>query len=185
MQTNKYTCTNYIPKQLKLPLKIEKIIAVTDPVYTFCETMDSIDLSRYFAAGKDCKKGRPRCDAIRLLKVILFAIMENGFCSLRKMEKLCRTDVRFMYLLDGMRPPSFATLGNFIRHSLMPVAEDIFRAINGYVLQKDDVDLRHAYIDGTKLEANANRYAWVWKKSCQTNRRRVFEKTSSLIDAMN
>ena len=32
----------------------------------------------------------------------------------------------------------------------------------------------HVYIDGTKLEANANKYTWVWKKSCIRNRNKVF-----------
>ena len=32
---------------------------------------------------------------------------------------------------------------------------------------------------------NANRYTWVWKKSCTKNRGKVFEKISMLLDAMN
>ena len=94
-------------RQLKLPLEIEKLIDISDPVYTFCEVMDHIDLSRYFVE-KGYKTGRPRCDAQKLLKVILFAFMENGICSLREIEKLCRNDIRYMYLLDGMKTPSFA-----------------------------------------------------------------------------
>ena len=47
------------------------------------------------------------------------------------------------------------------------------------------MDLQHTYIDGTKIEANANRYTWVWKKSCVKNRQKVFDKISLLIDAMN
>ena len=63
--------------------------------------------------------------------------------------------------------------------------EQIFVDINTYIFQKDHVDLEHTYIDGTKIEANANRYTWVWKKSCLRNRDKVFEKISQLIDAMN
>lgn len=99
-------------------MEIEKLIDLADPVYTFCEVMDHVDLSRYFVE-KDYKAGRPRCDAIKLLKVILFAFME------------------------------------------------------------------HTYIDGTKIEANANRYTWVWKKSCVANRNKVFEKITQLIKEMN
>ena len=55
--------------------------------------MDYIDLSRYFVE-KDYKTCRPRCDTQKLLKVILFAFMKNGFCSLREIEKFCRTDTR-------------------------------------------------------------------------------------------
>ena len=67
-----YTNGNYTMRQLKLPLEIEKLIDISDPVYTFCEVMDHIDLSRYFVE-KGYKTGRPRCDAQKLLKVILFA----------------------------------------------------------------------------------------------------------------
>ena len=87
MPLNKNTNVNYTARQLKLPLDIEKIIEISDPVYTFCEVMDHIDLSRYFVE-KGYKTGRPRCDEQKLLKVILFAFMEHGICSLRKNEKL-------------------------------------------------------------------------------------------------
>ena len=184
MQLNNNTKDNYTIRQLKLPLEIEKIIDISDPVYTFCEVMDHIDLSRYFVE-KGYKTGRPRCDEQKLLKVILFAFMEHGICSLRKIEKLCRNDIRYMYLLDDMKAPSFATFGNIIRNKLTDSIEQIFMDINTYIFEKDHVDLEHAYIDGTKIEANANRYTWVWKKSCTKNRRKVFDKISLLIDAMN
>ena len=180
----KSTNGNYTLRQLKLPLEIEKIIDVSDPVYTFCEVMDHIDLSKYFVA-KGYKTGRPRCDQYKLLKIVLFAFMEHGFCSLREIEKLCKTDIRYMYLLDGMKPPSFVTFGNFIRQALIHSAEEIFLDINTYIFEKEQVDLNHTYIDGTKIQADANRYSWVWKKSCITNRQKVFKHLSQLIDAMN
>ncbi|HCF14562.1 MAG TPA: transposase, partial [Eubacterium sp.] len=48
MLLNNNTNGNYTMRQLKLPLEIEKLIDISDPVYTFCEVMDHIDLSRYF-----------------------------------------------------------------------------------------------------------------------------------------
>lgn len=183
--TNHTTNVNYTARQLKLPLEIEKIINISDPVYTFCDVMDHIDLSGYFVEEKGYKTGRPRCDAEKLLKVILFAFMENGFCSLREIEKLCRTDIRYMYLLDEMKAPSFVTFGNFIRNELTDTIEHIFADINAYIFEKDRVDLDHAYIDGTKIEANANKYTWVWKKSCIKNRDKMFVKITELIETIN
>lgn len=180
----KSTNGNYTLRQLKLPLEIEKIIDVSDPVYTFCEVMDHIDLSKYYVA-KGYKTGRPRCDQYKLLKIVLFAFMEHGFCSLREIEKLCKTDIRYMYLLDGMNPSSFVTFGNFIRQELTHSAEEIFLDINTYIFEKEQVDLNHTYIDGTKIQADANRYSCVWKKSYITNRQKVFKHLSQLIDAMN
>ena len=74
MLLNNNTSNNYTTRQLKLPLEIQKLIDISDPVYTFCEVVDHIDLSRYFVE-KGYKKGRPRCDEQRLLKVILFAFI--------------------------------------------------------------------------------------------------------------
>ena len=172
------------PKQLKLPLDLEKIIDISDPVYTFSEVIDHIDLRKFFAE-KDCKMGRPRCDQEKMLKVILFAFMENGYCALRTIEKLCKTDIRYMWLLDDMPAPTFATIGNFIRKELTGSIDAIFASVNKYIFAKENVDLSHVYIDGTKIIANANRYSWVWKKSCTTNRDKVFLNVSELLDAMN
>lgn len=184
MRLTNNTNGNYTIRQLKLPLEIEKLIDVADPVYSFCEIMDHIDLSGYFVE-KDYKTGRPKCDSLKLLKVILFAFMENGFCSLRTISKFCKTDIRYMYLLDDMKAPSFATFGNFIRNELTVSIEQIFQDINDYIFTKEQVDLDHVYIDGTKIEANANKYTWVWKRSCTRNRDKVFEKITALIDTMN
>ena len=184
MLKNKITNVNFTTKQLKLPLEIEKIIDISDPVYTFCDVMNHIDLKSYFVE-EGYKTGRPRCDSEKLLKVILFAFMQNGISSLRELEKLCKTDIRFMYLLDGIKAPSHATFGNFIRNELSSSIEQIFNDINSYIFEVDNVDLEHTYIDGTKIEANANRYTWVWKRSCIKNRDKVFNKISTLIDEMN
>ena len=67
-----------------MPLEISQIIEISDPVYSFTEVMDHIDLKKYFAE-KGCRMGRPRYDAVKLLKVILFAFMEGGYESLRQL----------------------------------------------------------------------------------------------------
>ena len=182
INNTKVYCT---PKQLKLPIEIEKIIEISDPVYSFSEIVDCIDLTSHFADKKGCKTGRPRYSYSKLLKVILFSFMENGYLSLRQIEKSCKTDIRYMWLLDDMKAPSFATFGNFIRDCLTDTIEDIFIEINRVIFEKDNVDLTHAYIDGTKIEANANRYTWVWKKSCITNRDKTFQKVSEIIEEIN
>ena len=73
------TITEYfIPYQLKLPLEISVLIDVDDPIYSFSEVMNHVDLKSYFAE-KDCRIGRTRCDSVKLLKIILFAFMEGGY----------------------------------------------------------------------------------------------------------
>ena len=172
------------PYQLKLPLEIEKIIEISDPVYTFCEVMENIDLRKYLAV-KESRTGRKRYSPEILLKVILFAFMENGYVSTREIEKLCKTDIRFMYLLDEHPAPSHMTIDNFMNDVLSVSISDIFNEINGYIFKEENVDVNHVYIDGTKIAANANKNSWVWKKSSVKNRKKTFDKVTVLLDEIN
>ena len=178
------TKTYNTPYQLKLPLEIEKIIEISDPVYTFCEVLNQIDLKRYLVV-KENRTGRKRFDSETLLKVILFAFMEHGYVSTREIEKLCKTDIRFMYLLEEQPAPSHMTIDNFMNHCLSESIDKIFEEINRYIFATENVDLEHIYIDGTKLEANANKYSWVWKKSSIKNRKKTFDKVSVLLSEIN
>lgn len=175
---------NYTTIQMRIPLDLEKIVNICDPVYSFNAVMEHIDLRKYYAE-KESIMGRPRYDSEKLLKVILFAFMENGYSSLRNIEKLCNTDIRFIWLLDGEAAPSYATVCNFLNKYVGNKIEDLFNDINKYIFTEEGVDLGKLYIDGTKMEANANKYTWVWKKSCITSRNKVYGYLSALIDELN
>ena len=172
------------PYQLKLPLEIEKIIEISDPVYTFCEVLNQIDLKRYLVI-KENRIGRKRFDSETLLKVILFAFMEHGYVSTRQIAKLCKTDIRFMWLLQDNEAPSHMTIDNFMKSCLIDNIDKIFAEINRYIFETENVDTEHIYIDGTKLEANANKYSWIWKKSSIKNRKKTFDKVSVLLSEIN
>ena len=175
---------NYSLYQLKLPLQIEHIIDIDDPIYTFCEVVDHIDLYKYLAV-KERKTGRRGYDQITLLKIVLFAFMTDGYMSLRKIEDLCRNDIRFIWLRQDMPVPSFMTISNFINNSLAAGIDEIFKEINAYIFEKEKVDTEHMYIDGTKITANANKYSWVWKKSSIKNRQKTFLKVTTLLEEIN
>ena len=170
--------------QIKLPLEISNIIEISDPVYTFCEVMDCIDLRKYLAV-KESKTGRKRYNPEKMLKVILFAFMENGYASTREIEKYCKTDIRYMWLLDGHKAPSHMKIDNFMNDELSESIMEIFTGINAYIFAKEHVDTEHVYIDGTKIPANANKYSWVWKKSSIKNRNKTFGKITALFEEIN
>lgn len=78
---------------------------------------------------------------------------------------MCRHDTRFMFLLDGIDPPSHTTINNTI-NSLVANIDDVLVEINKKIMEYDqEVDPNIVYIDGTKLEAYANKYTFVWKKA--------------------
>ena len=125
------------PYQLKLPSEIEKNNRISDPVYTFCEVMENIDLRKYLAV-KESRTCRKRYSPEILLKIILFAFMENGYVSTREIEKLCKTDIRFMYLLDEYPAPSHMTIDNFMNKILTVSIADIFNELNRYIFRKEN-----------------------------------------------
>ena len=164
---------------------MERIIKTNDAVYSFSEVMEHIDLQKYFVAQKGHETGRPRYDREKLLKIVLFAYMDFGYCSTRFISKLCDTDIRFMWLWDEKEAPSHTNINNFIRKELAMSLEEIFNDINRYIFAWIGVDLEHIYLDGTKIEANANKYSWVWKKSCIKSRSKVFGRLRALLPRLN
>ena len=53
----------------------------------------------------------------------------------REIEKLCKTDIRFMWLLQDNDAPSFMTIDNFMNHCLSESIGDIFIEINKYIFE--------------------------------------------------
>ena len=143
--------------------------------------MEGIDLSKYLKNVPEYITGRNRYNPVDMLKTVLFAFADNGYCSLRKLEDNCKVNMRYMYLMNW-KTPSYRTFGYFINEVLAESAEAIFQDINQAIFTQEKVDLSHLYIDGTKLEANANKYSWVWKKATEKSRYRLFAKITTLLD---
>lgn len=98
-----------------------------------------------------------------MLKVLIYCYSE-GIYSSRKIEKACKYDLRIRYLLEGKKAPDHATI-NRHRQKLEPFIEDILSENTNILIEDEHIDLSSIYIDGTKIEAYANRYTFVWKKS--------------------
>lgn len=63
-----------------------------------------------------------------------------------------------MWLLQDNPAPSHMTIDNFMKNYLSDCIESIQAEINAYIFEKENIDLTHIYIDGTKITANANKY---------------------------
>jgi len=169
--------------QMKLPLEVEILINPTDPVVSFKEVMEGVNLSKYLKNDSSETRGRDGYDPEVLLKIVLFAFMIN-VRSTRKIESLCRNDIRFMYLSDEARP-SHTTICNFINDYLIDEIENISNDIVKYIVEKQNIDTSTVFIDGTKIEAFPNKYTWVWKNACITSRDRQFKHLKVLFQNIN
>ena len=172
------------PKQGILPLFLSDYLDICDPVFTFDELMKEINLESYLKNIPEHETGRIRYNPVNMLKTILFGFMSSGYISLRELEDNCKVNLRFMYLMDHQKP-SYRTFGYFINEVLADQIEGIFNGVNKAIFEKEGVDLNHLYIDGSKFEANANKYSWVWKKATEKSRYRLFEKITLLLEEIN
>jgi len=100
----------------------------------------------------------------------------NGIVSSRKLEQACKRDINFMYLLRGAPAPDHATIARFRSERLTDAIDDLFNQLVRLLAELGELSLCNVFIDGTKLEANANRYSFVWKKSVQKNEAKMQEK---------
>ena len=107
------------------------------------------------------KGGRPPYNPYRLFAVIVYAFSKNH-CSLRHIEESLKYDIRFMYLME-QKVPSYSTISRFCNNVVVAYQQEIFSCIVKAIIKKYNIDISDAFVDGTKLEANANKYKFVWK----------------------
>jgi transposase len=169
------------PKQLKLPLSFEIKIPFDSEARTFDEVFRRIDFRQYIVTDRTV--GRIGYNPVNMLKLILFCMMEN-ITSTRQMEKAAKNDIRIMWLTDELKP-SHQTINQFMKERLKGNIEDIFREINRYIINKEQIEVDKLYIDGTKIEANANKYKFVWKGSIEKFRDKLYRKITKQLEAMN
>ena len=180
MLKNQITYHNTSTKQLILPVNTQILIDKNDPVFTFNEILEGMNLNKYF---KNNHLGRIGYNNISLLKIILFAFMIN-VRSTRAIKNLCANDIRFMWLSNNIKP-SHTIIADFIKHKLTYTIDDIFRDINMKLIELDNINTNVLFIDGTKIEANANKYTFVWKKAVLKFQAKLYFKITKIINLLN
>jgi transposase len=114
-----------------------------------------------------------------LLKVLVYAYTQQLYSS-RKIAKALRENIYFMWL-SGNQQPDFRTINRFRSEVVKDVIEDIFTSVLELLIGEKYVKLENYFLDGTKIEANANQYSWVWGRSTKHYKRRLQEKVKELI----
>ena len=122
--------------------------------------------------------GRIEYPPMILLKILLYAYMRHIYSS-REIERACRENVCFMYLLQGYPPPDHNTICRFRSKYLAGHEKELLEQMTALLAAWGFVSLESVFIDGTKIEANANRYSFVWKKSTEKSRTKLLAKIAA------
>jgi transposase len=177
MREKKVVFKRYVQNQpMLLPPSYEDLVGENDPVRVVNEVMERIDigaLERSYKGG-GTSSYHPRM----LLKVMVYAYLRNIYSS-RKIEQALRENVHFMWLSGGARP-DHNTINDFRGKRLKEHLKKVFNQVVVLLAEQRVLSLKELTLDGTKIEANANRYTFVWGKAIKVSRERIARQLKEL-----
>lgn len=157
--------------QLQLPLSFEDFIPENHLVRVVNTVVDSLDLTSLYDRYKEggCPAYHPRM----MLKVMIYSFSQKTYSS-RQIAKALRENINFMWIAGGNKP-DFRTVNRF-RLDMKDIIEDVFYEVVKLLIEKKYIKMQNYFLDGTKIEANANKYTFVWNKSVQNYDKKLDDK---------
>jgi len=178
----KPTFKPYHQHQLSLlPQNLEDMIPLKHMVRIVDNVIESIDLSvlkTNYNGG-----GAPAYDPKMMLKVIAYAYA-GGIYSSRKIAQATCESIYFLWL-TGQTSLDHMTINRFRTMRLGGVLEDIFTEIIMLIADAGYITLDTYFLDGTKIEAAANKYSFVWKKATENYRNKLRQKVKEHFEAID
>ena len=167
--------------QVVLPINLEISIPKGDFVFKVAEICEELDYTNLY---KEYYRENRIYDPVSLFEVLVYGYMV-GKTSARALEEACKTDIRFMWLIQHEpKAPSFNTLNRFKFTRLAPVIEDLFYQFVMKLYEMEEVDFKNIFVDGTKIEANANKYTHVWRTFVEKSLVKLNEKIQKQIPVL-
>jgi transposase len=163
---------------MMLPPSLDELISKDHPVRVVNDVINSINIEPLISAYKStgCSSYHPQM----LLKVLVYGYVSNVYSS-RKLETSCKENINFMWL-SAMNYPDHNTINRFRGVRLKEALREIFEQVVQLLAKEGLLSIEDIYTDGTKIEANANKYTFVWKKSIQTNKEKMKKQLAEIWD---
>ncbi|WP_079526576.1 IS1182 family transposase [Solibacillus isronensis] len=172
---------DYNMNQLILPLDLEVKLHNNDIAFSIHHLVESIPNQAFapFIHHTGCPSYHPRM----MLKLILCGYTQSTFSG-RKIEDLTRDSIRMMWLAQGYEP-SYRTINRFRVHpNMKELIRQCFVQFRCQLVEEKLIDQEAIFIDGTKIEANANKFTFVWKKSVEKHHTNLVGKSNKLYDEL-
>lgn len=171
------TFKNYQPNQLMLPTDIELHIPTKHLVRVVNDAINKMNIEpllRQYKGG-----GTSSYHPKMMLKVLVYAYTQKLYSS-RQIAKALRENIHFMWL-SGNNTPDFRTINRFRSSIMKEIIDEIFKNVLELLIEEGLIKLENYFLDGTKIEANANRYTYVWKKNVQKYKADITTKINELL----
>lgn len=173
---------NYNMNQLTIPLDIEVMIPDDDIAVAVNEMVESIPEAPFKAFEHDV--GASSYHPRMMMKIILCGYAQSMWSG-RKIEAELGDSLRMMWLAQRQRP-SYRTINRFRVHPAMAaLIKEAFIQFRMQLQAHDLIDADAIFIDGTKLEANANKYTFVFRKSVEKHQEKLRAQSRLMYDTMH
>lgn len=165
----------YNMNQVVLPLDLKIKLKENDVAFAVNDLVESIPEEAFINFER--KTGCPAYHPRMMLKLILCAYTQSVFSG-RKIEALIQDSVRMMWLAQGYEP-SYRTINRFrVSPDVKHLLHQCFVQFRCQLVQDKIIDEEAIFIDGTKIEANANKYTFTWKRSVEKYSEALIKKSN-------
>jgi transposase len=168
--------SNHQHQAMLLPPDLNDLIAVNHPVRVVSEVLEKVDITELLRQYKP--GGTSSYHPRMLLKVLVYAYINNVYSS-RKIEEAVSQNICYMWL-SGMSKPDHNTINRFRGQRLQKTLQPIFTQVVVLLCEEGLLSIKDLYTDGTKIEASANRYSFVWGKAIKTSKERIKQQLNEL-----
>jgi len=170
---------NYNTNQITLPMDIEFMIPKDDLCFIVHDLVESIPEEEYQQYRN--RMGASSYHPKMMLKVILYAYTQSIFSG-RRIEASLNDSIRMMWLSQEQKP-SYRTINRFRVNPMMDnLLKTLYVNFRTQLVEYKLIDEQSIFIDGTKLEASANKYTFVWKKKILSYQEDSLSKAKSIYD---
>lgn len=172
---------HYTMNQVVLPLDLEIKLQDNDIAYAVNNVVETIPDEAFtpFLRDTGCPAYHPRM----MMKIILCAYTQSVFSG-RKIESLLKDSVRMMWLAQGYEP-SYRTINRFRVHpEVKELLRQCFVQFRCQLVQEKQIEEEAIFIDGTKIEANANKYTFVWRKAVEKYSANLVERSNQMYEEL-
>ena len=150
-----------------------------DPVYSLIKVLEELNYAGLIA--RYSSKGRKGYNPIMMYAVLTYANM-RGVRALDRIVELCERDLTFIWLTKGKKPKRDAFY-DFINNKLTKdILDDLHYQFLRRLEKEGLITLKTLFIDGTKIEANANRYTFVWRGSINYHLAGLLDRIDAVYD---
>lgn len=169
--------------QIGFPIQTPFIPSEDDSVRLLFEVTEGLDYTELYKTYSTL--GRNPAIAPKILFRILIYGYMNKLYSSREIEKACKRDINFIWLLQGQKAPDHNTIARFRSDRLKKCIDDLFNQLIIKLSEMEEIKYKNIFIDGTKIEANANKYTFVWKKATDKFEAKLQEKIKNILSQLS